>query len=256
MDYLRDRRLDLPRSARVLDMGRLAGARVLVSGVSGPIGTALLPALKTEGAQITRLVRASSKRSAQDEATISWDPAQPIPPSAITGFDAVIHLAGDSIVGRWTPEKKKSIRDSRVLGTTHLRRLWPRQVSSLRYSFAVRRSDTTAIAEMKSLRNRARPGQGFLPDVCREWEDATKAAADAGIRTVQVRTGVVLSPKGGALGEMVVPFKLGVGGRVGSGKQWMSWIDVEDMVGGIQHALQNESDSRSGELRGAEPCHE
>src|SRR5581483_11067216 len=91
------------------------------------------------------------------------------------------------------------------------------------------------------LTEKSAPGQGFLPDVCQEWEAATKAASDAGIRTVQIRTGVVLSPQGGALGEMVTPFKLGVGGRVGSGKQWMSWIDVEDMVGGIQHVLQNES---------------
>ncbi len=214
---------------------------MLVSGVSGPIGTALLPALKTEGAQITRLVRASSKRSAQDGATIPWDPAQPIPPSAVTGFDAVIHLAGDSIVGRWTPEKKKNIRDSRVLGTTRLSQalaeasLKPQVfVCSSAIGYYGNRGD-------EILTEQSAPGQGFLPDVCREWEAATKAAADAGIRTVQVRTGVVLSPKGGALGEMVIPFKLGVGGRVGSGKQWMSWIDVEDMVGGIQHALQNES---------------
>src|SRR5438270_13871538 len=101
-------------------MSGLSGARVLVSGVSGPIGTALLPTLKAAGAQLTRLVRRTSRRSPQDEATIAWDPLQPIPPSAVSGFDAVIHLAGDSIVGTWTPEKKKNIRDSSVLGTRHL----------------------------------------------------------------------------------------------------------------------------------------
>src|SRR5581483_3392616 len=207
-------------------MAGLSGARVLVSGVSGPIGTALLPALKSAGAQVTRLVRASSRRSTPDEPRIPWDPTQPISPTAVTGFDAVIHLAGDSIVGKWTPEKKKSIRESRVLGTTHLSQalaqasLKPRVfVCSSAIGYYGSRGD-------EILTEKSVPGQGFLPDVCQEWEAATKAASDAGIRTVQIRTGVVLSPQGGALGEMVMPFKLGVGGRVGSGKQWMSWIDV------------------------------
>jgi hypothetical protein len=84
------------------------------------------------------------------------------------------------------------------------------------------------------------PGSGFLPDVCREWEAATKPAADAGVRTVQMRTGVVLSPQGGALGKMLTPFKMGVGGKIGSGRQWMSWIDVQDMVGAIHHILKSD----------------
>jgi uncharacterized protein (TIGR01777 family) len=222
-------------------MAGLSGARVLVSGVSGPIGTALLPSLKVSGAQITRLVRATSRRASSGEEVIPWDPAEPISPAAVSGFDAVIHLAGDSIVGRWTPEKKKSIRDSRVLGTAHLAQALAQ--TSIKPAVLI---CSSAIGYYGSrgdevLTERSTPGEGFLPDVCREWEAATNAAADAGIRTVQIRTGVVLSPKGGALGEMVTPFKLGVGGRVGSGKQWMSWIDVEDMAGGIQHVLKNES---------------
>jgi uncharacterized protein len=222
-------------------MAELTGARVLVSGASGPIGTALLPALKAAGAQLTRLVRPASRRSPQDEATIAWDPLQPIPPSAVSGFDAVIHLAGDSIVGKWTPEKKKNIRDSRVLGTRHLAEalaatsMRPRVfVCSSAIGYYGNRGD-------ELLSEESAPGQGFLPDVCREWEAATQPAIDAGIRTVQIRTGVVLSSKGGALGEMVVPFKLGVGGRIGSGKQWMSWIDADDMVGGILHVLSHQS---------------
>ena len=221
-------------------MAGLSGSRVLVSGVSGPIGTALLPALRAAGAQITRLVRPTSRRSSQDEATIAWDPEQPISASSVSGFDAVIHLAGDSIVGRWTPEKKKSIRDSRVTGTNNLAQALAQAnlkpavfVCSSAIGYYGNRGDEVLTEE-------SQPGQGFLPDVCREWEQATRTAADAGIRTVQIRTGVVLSPKGGALAEMIIPFKIGVGGRIGSGKQWMSWIDVDDMVGGILHVLNTE----------------
>ena len=221
-------------------MAGLSGSRVLASGVSGPIGTALLPALRAAGAQITRLVRPTSRRSSQDEATIAWDPEQPISASSVSGFDAVIHLAGDSIVGRWTPEKKKSIRDSRVTGTNNLAQALAQAnlkpavfVCSSAIGYYGNRGDEVLTEE-------SQPGQGFLPDVCREWEQATRTAADAGIRTVQIRTGVVLSPKGGALAEMIIPFKIGVGGRIGSGKQWMSWIDVDDMVGGILHVLNTE----------------
>ncbi len=226
-------------------MAGLSGSRVLVSGASGPIGSALLPELKAAGAEVTRLVRATSRRSSATESVIVWDPMQPIPPATISGFDAVISLSGESIVGKWTPEKKKKIRDSRVLGTTHLAQalaatsMKPQVfVCSSAIGYYGNRGDEV-------LTENSAPGQGFLSAVCKEWEAATKAAEDAGIRTVHVRTGVVLSPRGGALGEMVIPFKLGVGGRVGSGKQWMSWIDVEDMAGGIVYAAQNAS------LRGA-----
>ena len=222
-------------------MPGLNGARVLVSGVSGPIGAALLAELSTAGANITRLVRPTSKRSSATEDVIAWDPMQPIPPTTVSAFYAVIHLAGESIVGKWTPEKKKNIRDSRVLGTNHLAQalaaaaMKPQVlVCSSAIGYYGNRGDEV-------LTERSAPGQGFLSDVCREWEASTQAASDAGIRTVQIRTGIVLSPKGGALGEMVVPFKLGVGGRIGSGKQWMSWIDVEDMAGGIRYALENQS---------------
>ena len=218
-------------------------ARVLVSGVSGPIGTALLPTLKASGAQITRLARGSAGHPAHsggDEQRIAWDPAQPLSANAVSGFDAVIHLAGESIVGRWTDEKKRKIRDSRVLGTENLA-LALAQAKEKPQVFIC----SSAIGYYGSrgdelLHEESAPGEGFLPDVCREWEAATQAAADAGIRTVQIRTGVVLSPKGGALGKMMTPFKLGVGGRIGDGRQWMSWIDVQDMVGAIHHILKSD----------------
>jgi uncharacterized protein (TIGR01777 family) len=174
------------------------------------------------------------------EDQISWDPGKPIAPGAVSGFDAVIHLAGESIVGRWTEEKKSKIRNSRVAGTTALAQALA-QAKDKPQVFAC----SSAIGYYgdrgnELLNEHSSPGSGFLPDVCREWEAATKAAADAGIRTVQMRTGVVLSKKGGALGKMLTPFKLGVGGKIGDGQQWMSWIDVQDMVGAIHHILKSD----------------
>jgi len=202
------------------------------------IGSALLPSLRAAGAGIVRLVRPGSK-TIEDE-TIPWDPVREISAELVSGFDAVIHLAGESIVGRWTEAKKKAIRDSRVIGTRNLAQSLAKAkdkpqvfVCSSAIGYYGDRGDEV-------LREDSAPGRGFLPDVCREWEEATRPAAAAGIRTVQIRTGVVLSPKGGALGKMVTPFKLGLGGRIGDGRQWMSWIDVQDMVGGIHHVLKTD----------------
>ena len=215
-------------------------SRILVSGVSGPIGAALLPSLKTRGYEVTRMVRGAPTGAISGEDQVAWDPAKPIAPEKVSGFDAVIHLAGESIVGRWTIEKKKKIRDSRVSGTTVLAEALAHAkdkpqvfVSSSAIGYYGDRGNEV-------LNEESAPGEGFLPDVCREWEAATKAAIDAGIRTVQIRTGVVLSPTGGALGKMLMPFKMGVGGRIGDGYQWMSWIDVQDMVGAIHHILKSD----------------
>ena len=211
-------------------------SRILVSGVSGPIGAALLPALKTRGYDVARLVRGP----AAGEQQIAWDPAKPIASESVSGFDAVVHLAGESIVGRWTDTKKLKIRSSRVAGTTNLAQALAQAknkpqvfVCSSAIGYYGDRGDEV-------LNEQSAPGGGFLPDVCREWEVATKAAADAGIRTVQMRTGIVLSTTGGALGKMLMPFKMGVGGRIGDGRQWMSWIDVQDMVGAIHHILKSD----------------
>jgi uncharacterized protein (TIGR01777 family) len=211
-------------------------SRVLVSGVSGPIGAALLPSLKARGYEVTRLVRGT----ANGEDQISWNPAQPISPEAVSGFDAVIHLAGESIVGRWTQEKKSKIRDSRVMGTTNLAQTLARAKDKPQVLISSSATGYYGDRGNEVLNEESAPGRGFLPDVCREWEAATKAATDAGIRTVLMRTGVVLSSTGGALGKMLMPFKMGVGGRIGSGRQWMSWIDVQDMVGAIHHILKSD----------------
>jgi uncharacterized protein (TIGR01777 family) len=222
-------------------------SRILVSGVSGPIGTALLPPLKSRGYEVTRLVRGL----AAGEDQISWDPGNPIDPQAVSRFDAVVHLAGESIVGRWTDQKKKIIRESRVAGTSALAEALAQAkdkpqvfICSSAIGYYGDRGDEV-------LTEHSSAGRGFLPEVCCEWEAATQAAADAGIRTVLMRTGIVLSSQGGALTKMLLPFKMGVGGRIGSGQQWMSWIDVEDMVGAIHHVLK--SDLLSGPVNMVAP---
>jgi len=211
-------------------------SRILVSGVSGPIGAALVPSLDTLGYKVVRLVRGSATNDGQ----IHWDPARPVSPESVSGFDAVIHLAGESIVGRWTVAKKQVIRDSRVMGTSHLAAALAKArhkplvfLCSSAIGYYGDRGDEV-------LNEQSAPGSGFLPEVCREWEAATRPAVDAGIRTIRMRTGVVLSAKGGALGKMLTPFKMGVGGRIGDGRQWMSWIAVGDMVGAMHHMLKTD----------------
>ncbi len=211
-------------------------SRILVSGVSGPIGVALLPSLRTNGCSVFRLVRGPSKSDDQ----ISWDPSVPLEPQTVSGFDAVIHLAGESIFGRWTTGKKTNIRDSRVVGTFNLSSALAQAedkpkvfVCGSAIGYYGNRGD-------EALREESAPGTGFLAEVCQDWEEATTPAVRADIRTAHIRTGIVLSAKGGALRAMLTPFKLGLGGRIGGGQQWMSWIDVRDMVGAIHHILKND----------------
>ncbi|MGB8987522.1 MAG: TIGR01777 family oxidoreductase [Candidatus Sulfotelmatobacter sp.] len=211
-------------------------SRILVSGVSGPIGAALLPSLRTNGCSVVRLVRGAARGDDQ----IGWDPAEPLAPQTVSGFDAVIHLAGESIFGRWTAGKKAKIRDSRVVGTFNLSSALAQArdkpqvfVCGSAIGYYGNRGD-------EALREESAPGAGFLAEVCQDWEEATTPAVRADIRTAHIRTGVVLSPKGGALGAMLTPFRMGLGGRTGSGQQWLSWIDVRDMVGAIHHILKND----------------
>jgi uncharacterized protein len=211
-------------------------SRILVSGVSGPIGAALLPSLKTGGYEVTRLVRGAVTGDNQ----ISWNPSRPISPDMVSGFNAVIHLAGESIVGRWTKTKKTNIRESRVAGTTALAEALAQAKDKPEVFVCSSAIGYYGDRGNEVLNEQSKPGVGFLAEVCREWEAATQAAANAGIRTVRMRTGVVLSPSGGALGKMLTPFTMGVGGKIGNGGQWMSWIDVQDMVGAIHHILNND----------------
>jgi uncharacterized protein len=216
-------------------------SRILVSGASGPIGGALLPSLKASAWSLVRLVRGQAKNQPADkEDQISWDPAKSLVPESVSGFDAVIHLAGESIFGRWTATKKSKIRESRVLGTQHLAQAL--SVTEKKPAVFICGSAIGYYGDRadETLTEESAPGVGFLAEVCRQWEEATTPAVQAKIRTVLLRTGIVLSPRGGALGAMLTPFRLGLGGRVGNGKQWMSWIDVRDMVGGIHHILKSE----------------
>jgi len=197
------------------------------------IGTALLPMLTSAGYEVVRLVR----KDAALERQVRWDPGQSLPPESVSGFDAVVHLAGESIVGRWTAAKKQRIVESRVSPTQRLAQALasaPQKPGMLITASAVgyygNRGD-------ELLREGSASGDGFLADVCRQWESAAQPAADAGIRTAQARFGLVLSSAGGALAKMLLPFRLGMGGRVGNGRQWWSWIHIEDVAGAILHVL-------------------
>jgi uncharacterized protein (TIGR01777 family) len=211
-------------------------SRILVSGASGPIGTALLPSFRNNGTSIVRLVR--GRASGDDQ--IAWDPSVPLNPATVSGFDAVIHLAGESIMGRWTKEKKEKIRDSRVVGTFNLSSALAETEEKPRVFICASATGYYGNRGDEALTEDSAPGTGFLAEVCQDWEEATTPAVQADIRTAHIRTGIVLSPKGGALGAMLTPFKLGLGGRIGSGQQWMSWIHVQDWVGAIHHILKND----------------
>ncbi len=227
--------------------------RVLVSGASGLIGAALLPSLEQAGAEVVRLVRGPAAKVGQ----VSWDPmaeaGKGVLPTAVSGFDAVIHLGGESIVGRWTQAKKEAIRESRVRGTRNLATALARTASKPKVFVCASAIGFYGDRGEEVLTEESANGQGFLPEVCREWEEASRIASEAGIRTVNLRTGLVLSGKGGALAKMLTPFKLGMGGRIGSGKQWWSWIHIDDMVGAIQHALRTESLAGAVNMVGPNP---
>ncbi|MFZ1918854.1 MAG: TIGR01777 family oxidoreductase [Terriglobales bacterium] len=210
---------------------------MLISGASGPIGAALVASFEEAGGEVVRLVRGPARSAGQ----VSWDPMGDLAPAAMSGFGAVIHLAGESVVGRWTETKRKTIRESRVRGTRCVASALARTESKPKVfvcasaiGFYGDRGDEILTEETAS-------GRGFLPEVCREWEDACRICAEVGIRTVNIRIGLVLSGQGGALPKMLPAFKLGLGGRVGSGKQWWSWIHVDDIVGAVHHAMQNDS---------------
>jgi hypothetical protein len=199
--------------------------------------------------EIVRMTRGVAKDATQ----LSWDMHAPLSPNAVSGFDAVIHLAGESVVGRWTTEKKKSIRDSRVLGTTNLASALAGAATKAKVFICASAIGYYGDRGEETMREESPPGSGFLPEVCREWEAASRIATDAGIRTINLRTGLVLSEKGGALQPMLTPFKLGLGGRIGSGRQWWSWIHIDDMVGGIHHAMNIESLSGPVNLTAPKP---
>ena len=214
--------------------------KVLVTGSTGLVGSALLRVLSDGGHIVDRLVRSSP---GDEGGGGRWDPeAGILDPVELGGHEAVVHLAGENIAGApWTPERKARIRDSRVNGT----RLLCESLHRLE-----RPSATLVCASAvgyygdrgnEVLREESPPGKGFLAGVCREWEEAAGEAARKGVRVVILRIGMVLSADGGALGKMLPAFRAGVGGRIGSGKQYASWIALSDLVGVILHVLATNS---------------
>jgi uncharacterized protein (TIGR01777 family) len=208
-------------------------AKILVSGSTGLIGTALLSALRTSGYEVSCLVRGGTSGKEQ----IGWDPARPLAPESVSGFDAVVHLAGESIVGRWTDAKKRRIRESRVQGTRNLAAALAAAPQRPQLLISASAIGYYGDRGEETLREDSSSGDGFLPEVCREWEETAEPVAKVGIRCVQIRIGVVLSASGGALHAMLLPFRMGVGGKMGSGRQWMSWVHIDDLVGAVQHVI-------------------
>jgi hypothetical protein len=213
--------------------------RVLISGASGLIGRALTRALQLAGHQPIALVR-----RVPGAGEVQWHPNRPLDPAKLADCDAVVHLAGKNIAGRWTEEFKREVLESRVRGTLTLataaaegyrRSVHPRIfLCASGAGYYGNRGDELLSEESSA-------GEGFLAEVCKQWEAATAAASDAGVRVVNLRTGVVLARDGGALKPMLPPFRLGLGGRVGSGRQYWSWIALDDVIGAMLFLLQNDS---------------
>lgn len=213
---------------------------ILITGSTGMIGTVLIEALKKQNHRVTRLVRSPKPNS---EPTVLWNPASgTLNAKDVEGFDAVVHLAGESIAAsRWTEAQKARIRDSRVQGTALLSATLAKLAKPPKVLVCASAIGFYGNRGEEILREDSKIGTGFLAEVCQEWEDAAAPAKHKGIRVVHLRLGVVMSPKGGALAKMLLPFKLGLGGVVGNGKQYWSWVSLDDVIGAFLYALQNEN---------------
>jgi uncharacterized protein (TIGR01777 family) len=219
--------------------------KILISGASGLVGTHLIPTLKAKGHEIFRLVRKAPQ--AADE--IQWDAEKGLAESEqakLENFDAVVHLAGDNVASEnWSDEKKRKIRDSRVTGTRVLVDALKRAQNPPKIFVSASAVGFYGNREDEVLTETSAKGVGFLAEVCDAWETESSKAEAFGARVVMPRIGVVLAKDGGALEKMLTPFKFGVGGRIGSGRQWMSWIALDDLIRIIHFALEN------ADLRGA-----
>jgi uncharacterized protein (TIGR01777 family) len=243
----------LSRDLQLHKRAAMPPSRFLISGSSGLIGSALIPFLRSGGHTVVRLVRSRSQAKAKD--AIYWNPEKGFPQgtSELEGFDGVIHLGGEGIADkRWSAQRKQRIRDSRVNGT----RVLCEALSSLsaKPSVIVTASAVGIYGDTADeFVDESSPiGSGFLAEVGSQWEEATASAKDAGFRVVHARFGIVLSPLGGALKKMLLPFQMNMGGKLGNGRQYMSWVAMDDVIGAIHHALSH--DQISGAMNVTAPA--
>src|SRR2546429_9537900 len=212
--------------------------KVAISGASGLVGTALIPALEAKGHEVTRLVRTAPRAG-----EIEWHPNKDeVSAASLEGFDIIINLAGENIAGgRWTDEQKRKIRDSRVNGTHLLTEAIAKMERKPRAFVCASATGIYGDRGDEVLDEQSESGGGFLAGVCREWEMACELAVKAGVRVVNLRFGPILAREGGMLSKLLTPFKMGMGGRVGSGKQYISWVAIDDVVAAMMLALKDES---------------
>jgi uncharacterized protein len=216
-------------------LSSLAPITVAITGATGLIGSALVERLRARGHRVRRLLHTARGVA---EGDVVWDPAREAPPAgALAGVDAVVHLAGEPIAHRWTAARKRAIRESRVRSTEQLAAAVRAMERGPRVFLGGSAIGYYGDRGDELLDESSTPGTDFLAQVCVEWEAAAAPVADAGVRLVLLRTGVVLSPKGGALQRLLPIFRLGAGGRLGGGGQWMSWIGLSDHVRAMEHAL-------------------
>jgi len=216
--------------------------KVVLTGGTGFIGTALVPRLLASGHEVCLLGRKRPGSMPPSTAFTAWPSLQQEPPvEGLRGADVVVHLAGEPVAQRWTPEVKRRIRQSRVEGTLNL----ARSLANLsRPPMVLVCASAIGIYGLRGdeiLTESSAPGQDFLAETTAEWEQAAESAAPLGIRVAKIRTGIVLGKNGGALKKMLPPFRFGLGGPIGSGRQWMSWIHLDDIVGLFLYALENPS---------------
>jgi uncharacterized protein len=214
--------------------------KILVSGSHGLVGKALLGSLTGDGHEVVRLVRHERSFASLE---VEWHPNEGrIDAQHLESFDVVVHLAGESIASsRWSDEKKRAIRDSRVKGTRLLSETLARLTQPPSLFLSASAIGYYGDRGDELLLENSAAGADFLSSVCVEWENATGPAAEKGIRTINTRFGIILDADEGALAKMVTPFRMGIGGRVGDGKQWMSWVALNDVVNGLKFLMEDKS---------------
>lgn len=225
--------------------------KIAISGGSGLIGRRLMKALAADGHSLRVFSRHAGTNLPNGVGISTWDPVKGEPPSeSLDGTDAVVHLAGEPVAQRWSDDVKRRIRDSRIIGTDNLVRAMSKVAAPPRVLVCASAIGYYGDRGDEVLTEESGPGTGFLADVCVAWEKAAQAAEAFGTRVARVRIGIVLDARGGALAKMLPPFRMGVGGRIGSGRQWMSWIHIEDLVGIFRFALAQQV---SGAVNGVAP---